>query len=187
MRFQETNVAGVMLITPDHFDDERGFFERTWAQDEFEAHGLESRMVQRNTSYNRAAHTLRGMHFQEPDAQGKLVQVVRGAVWDVAADVRRGSPTFGRWVGLTVSEAEWNQIYVPAGFAHGFVTLEPNTEVLYKVSAPYSPKYDRAIRFDDPAIGVDWPLAGREPILSDKDRNAGLLAQAEPAFRYEAP
>jgi len=129
------------------------------------------------------AGVIRGLHYQVPPvAQAKLVRVVRGAIFDVAVDIRHGSPSFGRWVGLEVSAEAWNQILVPPGFAHGFMTLQPNTEVIYKVSAPYSPQHDRAIRWDDPAIGIDWPLEARTPILSDKDRAAPLLADAPPAF-----
>ena len=114
------------------------------------------------------------------------MRVVKGAIYDVAVDIRRGSPTFGGYVGLRVSAEAWNQIFVPEGFAHGFVTLEPDTEVLYKVSTPYSPQHERSIRFDDPAVSVDWPLDGRSPILSEKDRAAPLLADAAPAFEYAA-
>jgi dTDP-4-dehydrorhamnose 3,5-epimerase len=123
---------------------------------------------------------LRDLHYQLPPlAQDKLVRVTRGAIYDVAVDVRRNSPTFGQWVGLTVSAAEWNQILVPAGFAHGFVTLEPDTEVQYKVSAPYSPERERAIRFDDPQIAIEWPIPAAELTLSQRDRAAPVLADAE--------
>jgi dTDP-4-dehydrorhamnose 3,5-epimerase len=130
---------------------------------------------------------LRGLHYQDPPAaQAKLVRVARGAIFDVAVDVRHGSPTFGKWVGLHVSAEAWNQIYVPEGFAHGFLTLTPDTEVLYKVSSPYAPQQDRGIRWDDPDIGIAWPLEGLAPILSAKDQAAPLLADAASAFRYEA-
>lgn len=185
---RKLGLGDVTELRPARHGDHRGFFSEVWSASALAEAGIATEFVQDNHSFSVETGVLRGLHYQEPPAaQAKLVRVTRGAIYDVAVDIRHGSPTFGRWVGLTVSEAEWNQIYVPVGFAHGFVTLEPNTEVLYKVSAPYSPQHDRAIRFDDPSIGVEWPLAGREPTLSDKDRNARLLADAEPAFRYEAP
>jgi dTDP-4-dehydrorhamnose 3,5-epimerase len=141
--------------------------------------------VQDNQSRSTAVFTLRGLHYQEPPfVQAKLVRVLRGRILDVAADIRHGSPTFGEWAALEVSAAAFNQIYVPAGFAHGFLTLEPDTEVFYKVSAPYSAQHDRAIRWDDPAIGIRWPLEGQAPVLSAKDREAPLLAEVQPAFDY---
>jgi dTDP-4-dehydrorhamnose 3,5-epimerase len=174
----------VLEILPARHGDHRGFFSEVWSAPALAGQGVEIGFVQDNHSFSREAGVLRGLHYQEPPAaQAKLVRVIRGAIFDVAVDIRHGSPTFGRWVGLAVSAAAWNQILVPEGFAHGFVTLEPETEVLYKVSAPYSPEHDRGIRFDDPAVGIDWPLAGLTPILSDKDRNAPLLADAAPAFR----
>jgi dTDP-4-dehydrorhamnose 3,5-epimerase len=185
---RKLGLGDVTELRPARHGDHRGYFSEVWSASALAGAGIATEFVQDNHSFSVEAGVLRGLHYQEPPAaQAKLVRVTRGAIFDVAVDIRHGSLTFGRWVGLTVSEAEWNQIYVPVGFAHGFVTLEPNTEVLYKVSAPYSPQHDRAIRFDDPAIGVEWPLAGREAILSDKDRNARLLSEAEPAFRYEAP
>jgi len=175
----------VCEIVPQKFGDARGFFSETWNGPALAREGIELEFVQDNHSLSSEAGVLRGLHYQEPPfAQAKLVRVVRGAIFDVAVDIRHGSPTFGRWVGLTVSSAAWNQILVPEGFAHGFVTLEPATEVVYKVSTPYSPEHDRGIRWDDPAIGIEWPLDGAEPILSDKDRKAPLLADSPPAFRY---
>jgi dTDP-4-dehydrorhamnose 3,5-epimerase len=177
-------LSDVLEILPAKHGDHRGFFSEVWSAPALAAEGVEIGFVQDNHSFSREAGVLRGLHYQEPPAgQAKLVRVIRGAIFDVAVDIRHGSPTFGKWVGLTVSAAAWNQILVPEGFAHGFVTLEPETEVLYKVSAPYSPTHDRGIRFDDPAIGIDWPLAGLTPILSDKDRSAPLLADASVAFR----
>jgi dTDP-4-dehydrorhamnose 3,5-epimerase len=176
----------VVEIVPERFADARGFFSETWNAPALAAEGVDVDFVQDNHSLSRDAGVLRGLHYQEPPfAQAKLVRVVRGAIFDVAVDIRAGSPTFGRWVGLIVSAEAWNQILVPEGFAHGFVTLEPDCEVIYKVSSPYSREHDRAIRWDDPAIGVEWPLGGGEPILSDKDRAAPLLAEAAPSFRYD--
>ncbi|MBV9929929.1 MAG: dTDP-4-dehydrorhamnose 3,5-epimerase [Alphaproteobacteria bacterium] len=180
-------LPGVYEIVPVRHGDARGFFSETWNAPALAAKGIAVSFVQDNHSLSAEAGVLRGLHYQAPPAaQVKLVRVVRGSVYDVAVDIRHGSPTFGHWVGLTLSAEAWNQILVPEGYAHGFVTLEPNTEVVYKVSAPYSREHDRGIRWDDPAIGVDWPLEGRAPILSDKDRQAPLLADAPADFRYEA-
>jgi dTDP-4-dehydrorhamnose 3,5-epimerase len=176
----------VYEIRPARHGDHRGFFSEVYNLAALVEHGIDTIFVQDNHSFSAEAGVLRGLHYQSPPAaQAKLVRVIRGAIYDVAVDIRHGSPTFGRWVGLTVSAEAWNQILVPEGFAHGFVTLEPETEVLYKVSAPYSPEHDRGIRWDDPAIGIEWPLEGREPILSEKDRAAPLLADAPAAFRFE--
>lgn len=175
----------VLEIIPAKFGDERGYFSETWNRDRFRDAGVDTGWVQDNQSRSASVFTLRGLHYQEPPfAQAKLVRVLKGRIFDVAVDIRHGSPTFGQWAALEVSAAAFNQIYVPAGFAHGFLTLEPDTEVFYKASAPYSPAHDRAIRWDDPAIGIEWPLGGREPVLSAKDRAAPLLAEARPAFDY---
>lgn len=173
-------IDGVVELRPPKFGDARGFFSETYNRERFREAGITLDFVQDNHSFSAARGTLRGLHYQlPPRAQDKLVRVVRGAIFDVAVDIRRGSATFGRWVGLVVSAREWNQILVPAGFAHGFVTLEPDTEVVYKVTDTYSPAHDRSIRFDDPAIGIEWPIAVGESTLSDKDRDAPLLADAE--------
>jgi dTDP-4-dehydrorhamnose 3,5-epimerase len=179
-------LSDVLEITPPRHGDHRGFFSEVWKAASFEQQGINASFVQDNHSFSVDAGVLRGLHYQTPPfAQAKLVRVIRGSIFDVAVDIRHGSPTFGKWVGLTLSAEKWNQIYVPEGFAHGFVTLEPNCEVLYKVTAPYSPQHDRAIRFNDPALGLVWPIGDLEPILSDKDRAAPLLADVEPAFRYQ--
>ncbi|MCV9961821.1 dTDP-4-dehydrorhamnose 3,5-epimerase [Pararhizobium sp. BT-229] len=170
---------GVLELTPRRYEDERGFFTETYNAATFAAKGIDTIFVQDNHSYSAKAGTLRGLHYQlPPRAQAKLVRVVRGRVFDVAVDLRRGSPTFAKWAGIELSAEKGNQILVPAGFAHGFVTLEPDTEVLYKVSDFYSPDHDRAIRFDDPEMGIDWPVAARDLLLSEKDRGAPLLAEA---------
>jgi dTDP-4-dehydrorhamnose 3,5-epimerase len=169
-------------LTPRRFGDERGFFSEVWNHARFAEAGIPTQFVQDNVSLSRSKGVLRGLHFQTPPAaQAKLVRVSRGSIFDVGVDIRRSSPTFGRWAGVVLSAEKWNQLYVPEGFAHGFVTLEDDTEVTYKVSAPYSPEHDRSIRFDDPAIGIDWPLDG-EPVLSDKDAKAPLLADVETGF-----
>lgn len=179
LEIRPLGLDGVLEIVPRKFADERGFFSETYNAETFSAHGIDLAFVQDNHSYSASRGTLRGLHYQlPPRAQAKLVRVVRGRVFDVAVDIRKGSPTFLRWVGLELSAEKWNQIFVPAGFAHGFVTLEPETEVLYKVSECYSPVHDRAIRFDDPQIGIRWPVEPGELRLSAKDRSAPALADA---------
>jgi len=171
-------LAGLCEIRPRRFGDERGFFSEIWSKEAMSSAGFEIDWVQDNHSYSAAKGVLRGLHFQEtPAEQDKLVRVSRGAIFDVAVDIRRNSPTFGQWDGAILSADEWNQMLVPKGFAHGFVTLEENTEVQYKVSAPYRADLDRAIRYDDPAIGIDWPEVGVPLTLSDKDRRAPLLSE----------
>ncbi|WP_157014688.1 dTDP-4-dehydrorhamnose 3,5-epimerase [Mesorhizobium xinjiangense] len=171
---------GVVEIAPNKFGDERGFFSETYNQARFAETGIEVDFVQDNHSYSASRGVLRGLHYQlAPRAQDKLVRVVRGSILDVAVDIRKSSPNLGKWVSLIVSAEKWNQIFVPKGFAHGFVTLEDHTEVIYKVTDFYSPQHDRSIRFDDPAIGVEWPLSAGELTLSEKDRNAPILGDAE--------
>ncbi|HQZ13074.1 MAG TPA: dTDP-4-dehydrorhamnose 3,5-epimerase [Devosia sp.] len=173
-------LGGVFEITPRKFGDDRGFFSETWTPGALAGAGIDLDFVQDNHAYSLAAGTFRGLHYQlPPRAQAKLVRVTRGSILDVAVDIRRSSPTFGRWLSLVVSAAKWNQILVPAGFAHGYLTLEPDTEVIYKVSDGYSPEHERGIRFDDPAIGIDWPLDPATFQLSGKDRVAPLLADAD--------
>ena len=173
-------LAGVVEIVPDIRGDERGFFSETWSTRAMQAMGMTSAFVQDNHVHSRQRGVLRGLHYQLPPyAQTKLVRVVHGAIYDVAVDVRRSSPDLGKWIGRIVSAELWNQVLVPAGFAHGYVTLEPETTVLYKVSRPYSPAHERAIRFDDPDLGIDWPIDPGELLLSDKDRRATSFAAAE--------
>ncbi len=177
---RELSLNGVFEVTPKRFGDHRGFFSETWNAAEFATAGLDLPFVQDNHSLSVSAGVLRGLHYQLPPfAQDKLVRVTRGAILDVAVDIRRGSPAFGRWLALEVSAEKWNQILVPRGFAHGFVTLEDNTEVLYKVTAPWSQQHERSIRFDDPALAIDWRRPASEIVLSDKDRAAPLFADAE--------
>ena len=177
-----TALDGVLEIIPPRFGDDRGFFSETWHRPKMAALGLDLDFVQDNHSSSVPRGVLRGLHYQVPPAaQDKLVRVSRGSVFDVAVDLRTSSPTFGKWAGVTLSAGAWNQLLVPSGFAHGFVTLEENTEVQYKVTAPYDPSTERSIRWDDPAIGIDWPI--RDGLtLSDKDRAAPLLADAETGF-----
>lgn len=178
-------IEGVYEIRPPKFEDDRGFFSETWNAGKLAQAGIAVDFVQDNHSLSRPRGVMRGLHFQTPPfAQDKLVRVLRGSVFDVAVDIRRGSPTFGRWVGVTLSDKAWNQILVPKGFAHGFVTLEPETEVAYKVSAAYSQPHDRTVRFDDPAFAIEWPLSPGEMILSAKDASAPFLAEVETGFVY---
>jgi dTDP-4-dehydrorhamnose 3,5-epimerase len=183
LEVRPTALAGVLEIRPARLSDDRGFFSEVWSHAAFARAGIDLAFVQDNHSLSSDAGVLRGLHFQVPPfAQDKLVRVSRGAVFDVAVDIRRASPTFGQWVGMRLSAAEWNQMLIPAGFAHGFLALEPDSEVQYKVSAPYSGEHDRAIRFDDPAIAIDWPIDRAALILSDKDRAAPLLADVDTGF-----
>lgn len=181
-------IADIVEITPRRFGDDRGFFAETFNRERLAGVGIDIDWMQDNQSYSKEVLTLRGLHYQEPPfAQDKLVRVLRGRILDVAVDIRRGSPSFGKWVAVELSAAAFNQLLVPVGFAHGFLTLEPDTEVFYKVSAPYSGTHDRSIRFDDPAIAIDWPLNGNTPVLSAKDEAAPSLADANPPFVYEDP
>jgi dTDP-4-dehydrorhamnose 3,5-epimerase len=173
----------VIEVIPQKFGDQRGFFSETWQRDRFAAEGIASDWIQENHSHSAERGTVRGLHFQAPPtAQAKLVRAVRGAIFDVAVDLRRGSPSYGQWVAVELSAAKWNQLYLPAGFAHGFMTLEPDSEVLYKVDAPWSREDERALRWDDPAIGIAWPQLGTEPILSDKDAAAPGMAGFQSPF-----
>ncbi|MBO0661030.1 dTDP-4-dehydrorhamnose 3,5-epimerase [Jiella sp. MQZ9-1] len=180
-------IPDVLEIKPRKFGDDRGFFSETYNAQRFAEAGLSMPFVQDNQSFSAARLTLRGLHYQTPPfAQDKLVRVLKGAILDVAVDIRHGSPTFGAWVALHVSAKAFNQILVPKGFAHGFLTLEPDTEVFYKVSAPYSGEHDRGIRWDDPQIGIDWPLDGGTPVLSDKDAVAPTLEETPVIFTHQA-
>ena len=180
MEIRPLGLEGVLEIRPARIGDERGFLSETWNAETFREYGLNLAFVQDNHSYSAARGVLRGLHYQlPPHAQDKLVRVVRGSIFDVAVDIREGSPSFGRWVALEVSAPKWNQMLVPKGFAHGFLTLEPNTEVVYKVTDYYSAEHDRGVAWDDPAIGIDWPVPAAGITLSDKDRGAPLLADAQ--------
>ncbi|MGQ4275111.1 dTDP-4-dehydrorhamnose 3,5-epimerase [Terrihabitans sp. B22-R8] len=175
----------VQLIKPRRFGDERGWFTEVYSERAFAQAGIEVRFVQDNHSLSRPAGVLRGLHFQTPShGQDKLVRCVRGRIWDVAVDVRKGSPTFGDWVGAELSAENGHQLFVPIGFAHGFVTLDPDTEVTYKVSDFYAPECDGGIRWNDPDIGLPWPVPG-PPILSPKDEILPLLADFDSPFAYD--
>ena len=173
-------LPGVLEIVPRRFGDDRGVFCETWSAESFREAGLDLDFVQDNHSVSTARGVVRGLHYQlPPHAQDKLVRVVRGAIFDVAVDIRSDSPSFGKWVGIELSADKWNQLLVPKGYAHGFQTLEPDTEVIYKVTHRYSPSHDRSIRFDDPQLAIAWPIGPAEVQLSDKDARAPLLADAE--------
>lgn len=180
LEVRELGLAGLKEIRPKRLGDERGWFTEVWNRESWEAAGVRLEFVQDNHSYSAARGVVRGLHYQlAPAAQDKLVRVTRGAIYDVAVDIRRGSPSFGRWMGVNLSAELGNQMLVPKGFAHGFVTLEEHTEVQYKVTAPYQADLDRAIRFDDPQIGIEWPVADVQ--LSAKDQAAPRLASADPS------
>lgn len=179
-------MSPIKLIRPRRFGDERGWFSETYHGGKYRALGVSVAFVQDNHSLSRSPLVLRGLHFQVPPrAQDKLVRCVRGRIWDVAVDVRAGSPTFGRWVGAELSAENGHQLFVPVGFAHGFLTLTPDTEVEYKVSAPYAPECDGGVIWNDPAIAVAWPLDGRQPVLSDKDALLPDLAGWRSPFAYD--
>lgn len=177
----------VRLITPRRFVDDRGWFTEIYSEAAFAALGLHDHYVQDNHSLSRPKGTLRGLHFQlPPHAQAKLVRCIRGAIFDVAVDIRAGSPTFGRWVGAILSADNGHQLYIPVGFAHGFLTIEENTEVMYKVTKSYAPASDGGIVWNDPDIGIGWPLEhGAKPFLSLKDRQFGGLTSLGSPFGYD--
>jgi dTDP-4-dehydrorhamnose 3,5-epimerase len=181
-----TAIPAVIRLEPRRFQDARGFFTETWNRARMAAAGLNVDFVQDNHSYSAEAGTVRGLHYQSPPmAQAKLVRVARGAIRDVAVDVRRGSPTYGRWVAEELSAANGYQLFVPEGFLHGFVTLTPDTDVIYKVNAPYAPECDGAVRFDDPDLAVDWGIGPGKAVLSDKDAAAPVFRDFETPFTYE--
>ncbi|PZU91921.1 MAG: dTDP-4-dehydrorhamnose 3,5-epimerase [Chelatococcus sp.] len=168
---EATAIPAVKIITPKRHGDHRGFFSEVYSRTAMAAAGIDLVFVQDNHSLSAEVGTLRGLHFQSPPfAQDKLVRVTRGRILDVCVDIRTSSPSFGQHVAVEISAKNWKQILVPVGFAHGFVTLEPDTEVLYKVSAPYGPANDHGLAFDDPGLGIDWGLPHDGLVLSDKDR-----------------
>lgn len=171
MKLEKTYIEGLYVIEPQVFRDERGWFMESHSDDQFFAAGVSIRFIQDNHSYSKEKSTLRGLHCQiDPYAQTKLVRCTRGSIWDVAVDLRRHSQTYLKWFGIELSDENQMQLLIPKGFAHGFVTLQDNTEVQYKVDALYSPEHDRTIRFDDPSFDIDWKV--QPAILSDKDRTA---------------
>jgi len=180
MEIRPLELHGVCEVLPRKIEDARGFFSETYNAKALREHGITVDFVQDNHSRSLRKGVVRGLHYQlPPRAQTKLVRVVKGTIWDVAVDIHRSSRTFGKWLGLEVSAEKWNQLLIPKGFAHGFITLTDDTEVVYKVSDYYSAEHDRTIRFDDPAIGIEWPHPATDLLLSDKDRTAPFLHEAE--------
>lgn len=180
MNIIECNIPGPLILEPKVFGDERGFFLESWNAEAFARVGLDLSFVQDNHSRSQKG-VLRGMHFQNPGPQGKLVRVVRGAVFDAVVDLRRSSPGYGKWTGVVLSAENKRMFWVPEGFAHGFLTLEDDTDFLYKCTAPYAPQHEQSLAWDDPAVGIEWPLDGLEPILSAKDA-AGVALSDVKAF-----
>lgn len=179
MKFEETSLPGVIRVTPTVFADDRGHFMETWQSSKFANHGIDANFVQDNVSQSTRG-TLRGLHYQIEQAQGKLIRVVQGEVYDVAVDLRKSSSQYGKWVGEVLSAENKHQLWVPPGFGHGFLVLSETAEFQYKCTDYYSPEFERAIRWNDPDIGIDWPLvAGEQPMLSEKDATAPFLKDAE--------
>lgn len=187
MKIEQTSLPGVVVVTPNRFGDARGYFSETWNKSTMAAAGLEFDFVQDNQSLSAQVGTVRGLHFQAPPrAQDKLVRVLQGAILDVAVDIRSGSPTYGKWVAEALSAENGKQILVPKGFAHGFVTTEPDTIVFYKCSDTYAAETEGAIRFDDPDLAIDWGVDAADAKLSDKDAAAPLFANFTSPFSYES-
>lgn len=182
----QTPLPGVVLLTPRRFGDNRGYFSETWNRARMAEHGLDYDFVQDNQSLSATAGTLRGLHFQAPPhAQTKLVRCTRGALFDVAVDIRAGSPTYGKWTGHELSADNGAQLLIPAGFLHGFVTRTPDTEICYKCTDYYAPETEGAVRFDDPDLAIDWQLGAQTPVLSEKDAAAGGLRDFETPFIFK--
>lgn len=185
MQIEETTLPGVVILTPRRFGDDRGFFAETWNRKTMAGLGITTEFVQDNHSVSAEVNTVRGLHFQSPPhAQAKLVRCGKGVLFDVAVDIRKGSPTYGQWVGVELSAQNGRQMLVPEGFLHGFATRAPDTEICYKCSDYYAPECDGAVLFDDSVIGIDWGLSG-EPVLSGKDAVAPLLADFNSPFVWE--
>lgn len=177
------SLSGIKLVTPKVLRDARGFFCETFNAHALLLAGIEATFVQDNHSFSPRQGVVRGLHFQAPPrAQSKLVRVTRGSIFDVVVDIRVGSPTYGRHVSVVLSAANWRQMWIPVGFAHGFCTLEPDTEVLYKVTDYYAPEYDRGLKWDDPALAIAWPVRAHEAMVSPKDARHPPLADLESSF-----
>ena len=187
MKIEDTALQGVKLITPRRFVDQRGFFAETWNANVFAEAGIELEFVQDNHSISETTGTVRGLHFQAPPhGQAKLVRCGKGRLFDVAVDIRKGSSTYGNWVGYELSSENGLQLLIPSGFAHGFMTLEPATEIAYKCSNFYFPKAEGALRWDDLAIGIEWPLSVIAPALSEKDAATPGLDGFDSPFSMES-
>ncbi|WP_300513177.1 dTDP-4-dehydrorhamnose 3,5-epimerase [Aliiroseovarius sp.] len=186
MQIDDTPLSGVKVLTPARFGDVRGFFSESWNRQTLAQHGLHYDFVQDNHSLSAEMGTVRGLHFQAPpNTQDKLVRCGRGRLFDVAVDIRKGSPTHGQWFGIELSFENGRQLLVPAGFLHGFITREPDTEIIYKCTDFYAPESDGAVRFDDPDIGIDWNMGDVTPILSEKDAGAPLFRDLDSPFVWE--
>ena len=186
VQIERTKLEGVLIVTPKRFPDSRRFFIAIWNRRQMAEHGLDHDWVQDNHSMSHQLGTLRGLHFQSPPhAQTKLVRCGRGTLFDVAVDIRKGSPTYGEWVGVELSYDNGRQLFIPAGFLHGFVTRSTDTEIIYKCSDYYTPECDGAVCYDCPEIGIDWGLGDTAPALSDKDAAAQSLAGFDSPFTYE--
>ena len=184
MKILNTKIDGVMVVEPTVFGDHRGWFTETYSQNKFSEAGIDLNFVQDNHSYSAAKGTLRGLHYQlNPKAQSKLVRCTKGSIFDVAVDIRIGSPTYGQWFGIELSSENKKQLLIPKGFAHAFMTLTDDVEVQYKVDELYSPENDRGIIWNDPSIKIQWPI-DITPILSEKDKKAPLLKNADNNFSY---
>lgn len=184
--FKPTALEGVTVIVPKRFADSRGFFSETWNRKSLAEAGIETEFVQDNHSLSHPVGTVRGLHYQSPPhAQAKLVRCGRGRIFDVAVDIRRGSSTYGQWFGIELSAENGKQLLVPAGYLHGFMTLEPDSEVYYKCSDYYAPECDGAVRWDDPDIGIDWPDTGGQVVLSEKDAAAPSFADFHTPFDFQ--
>jgi dTDP-4-dehydrorhamnose 3,5-epimerase len=186
MQVIKTEIADVRILKPVRHVDPRGFFSEVFKENVLREHGIDIRFVQDNHSLSASKGVVRGLHFQVPPfAQAKLLRVTSGSVFDVAVDIRWGSPSFGRHVAAVLSASDWNQIFIPEGFAHGYCTLEPDTEIIYKVNAYYSPEHDRGLLWSDPALGIAWPVSPDEALLSDRDRKHPVLSRLPRFFRHE--
>jgi dTDP-4-dehydrorhamnose 3,5-epimerase len=186
MEVVETEIADVKLLKPVRHIDSRGFFSEVFRESVLRERGIDTHFVQDNHSLSASKGVIRGLHFQIPPfAQAKLLRVTAGSIFDVAVDIRWGSSSFGRHVAAVLSASDWNQIFIPEGFAHGYCTLEPDTEVIYKVSAYYSPAHDRGLLWNDPALCIAWPISADEALMSEKDRIHPMLSHLPRYFRYE--
>jgi dTDP-4-dehydrorhamnose 3,5-epimerase len=186
MQLMDTALPEVKIVLPSRIGDARGFFSEVWNARDFAAAGIRATFVQDNHVRNPLKGTVRGLHYQiAPSVQGKLLRVTRGAIFDVAVDIRQGSPTFGRHANAVLSADNWYQLWIPAGFAHGYCTLEDDTEVQYKTTDFYDPVQDRGVAWDDPDLRINWPVTGETGRLSDRDRQHPVLAQQRDLFRYE--
>ena len=186
LKVKELKLEGVCILIPELFEDKRGFFSEIWNQNSLARSGINIEMVQENQAYSRQSKTIRGLHFQEPPfAQAKLIRCSRGSILDVAVDIRKGSPTYGKWVSEEISSENRKQILIPVGFLHGYITTTPNTEVVYLCSNYYDPKSEGSVRFDDQDINIDWKINMKDAIISKKDLEAPLFNELESPFFYE--